>query len=94
MEFEELLLEEIITIVKEAKDENFMRLDLKRLLSVNLEKHEKMILEKFGQYTEEEYNEAVDNSWKDGYSEGWDAAFVEMTDKMDDIRENIIRRGC
>lgn len=94
MEFEEILLEEIITIVKEAKDENFMRIDLKRFLNEKLEEHEKMILEEFGQYTEEEYNEAVDNSWKDGYAEGWDEAFNTMEDKMDDIRENIIRRGC
>ena len=38
MEFEELLLEEIITIVKEAKDESFMRADLKALLNQRLEK--------------------------------------------------------
>ena len=94
MNFEELLLEEIITIVNEAKNKNFMQIDLKRLLSAKLEEHEKMILEEFGQYTEEEYNEAVDNSWKDGYAEGWDAAFNTMEDKMDYIRSNIVRRGC
>ena len=44
MDFEELLLEEIITIVKESKDENFMKLDLKRFLSAKLEEHGKMIL--------------------------------------------------
>lgn len=88
MDFEELLLEEIITIVKEAKDESFMRIDLKKLLSAKLEEHEKIILEESGYYTPEEYYDSVDASYKEGYDNGWDDAREEIQELAKDMRRH------
>ena len=59
MEFEELLLEEIITIVKEAKDENFMRIDLKRLLSQRLQEFGDAMEEKGYETAFDEINDSM-----------------------------------
>ena len=87
MEFEEILLEEIITIVTETKDENFMRLDLKKLLSAKLEEHEKIVLEESGYYTPEEYEDSIEASYKSGYDNGWDDAKEEIQELVEDIRK-------
>lgn len=63
MEFEELLLEEIITIVKENKDENFMRMDLKRLLSQRLQEFGDAIEESCCGYSDEEYDKACEDAY-------------------------------
>ena len=61
MDFEELLLEEIITIVKEAKDENFMRIDLKYLLSQRLEEFSDAIEDKAYEAALDEINGSMKN---------------------------------
>jgi flagellar biosynthesis/type III secretory pathway protein FliH len=87
MEFEEILLEEIITIIKEAKDENFMRADLKRLLKEHLnEYHEKIDEEWKGLLDSESY----DAGYEDGFNSGYEQALEDVEDKMDDIR---MRKG-
>lgn len=87
MEFEEILLEEIITIVKEAKDENFMRIDLKRLLNQRLQeftddidKHWEGLLD----------SDSYDTGYEDGFNAGYEQALEDVEDKMDDIR---MRKG-
>jgi hypothetical protein len=87
MEFEELLLEEIITIVTEAKDEKFMRIDLKRLLNQrlqeftdNIDKHWEGLLDE----------DSYDSGYEDGFSAGYEQALEDVEDKMDDIR---MRKG-
>ena len=83
MEFEELLLEEIIAIVKEAKDENFMRIDLKKLLKERLgEYHEKINEEWEGVLDSESYDAGYEN----GFNSGYEQALEDIEDKMDDIR--------
>lgn len=86
MEFEELLLEEIITIVKEAKDENFMRSDLKRLLSQRLEEYGDAIEEDCYGYSDEEYEKACKEAYDNGYEEGWDDAREEIQELAKDMR--------
>ena len=83
MEFEELLLEEIITIVKEAKDENFMRFDLKRLLSQRLEEYGDAIDEEWKGLLD---SESYDAGYEDGFNSGYEQALEDVKDKMDDIR--------
>lgn len=82
MEFEEILLEEIITIVKESKDENFMRLDLKNLLLHRLDEYHSTI---DGQWADQVEDESYDSGYSDGYSNGYDDACSAMQDKLDDI---------
>jgi flagellar biosynthesis/type III secretory pathway protein FliH len=86
MEFEEILLEEIITIVKEAKDENFMRIDLKRLLGVRLQEFSETIEESCYGYSDEEYDKACKDAYEDGYAEGWDDAREEIQELAKDMR--------
>ena len=86
MEFEELLLEEIITIVKEAKDENFMQIDLKRLLSQRLQEFSETIEESCYGYSDEEYDKACKDAYEDGYAEGWDDAREEIQELAKDMR--------
>lgn len=86
MDFEELLLEEIITIVKEAKDESFMRLDLKRLLSQRLQEFNEAIEESCYGYSDEEYDKACKEAYDDGYAEGWDDAREEIQELAKDTR--------
>jgi hypothetical protein len=87
MEFEEILLEEIITIVKEAKDENFMRIDLKCILNQRLEEHEKIVLEESGHYTPEEYADSIDASYREGYDDGWDDAREEIQELATNMKK-------
>jgi flagellar biosynthesis/type III secretory pathway protein FliH len=86
MHFEELLLEEIVTIVKEAKDENFMRIDLKYLLSQRLEEFSDAIEEDCHGYSEEEYEKACEETYSNGYTEGWNDAIEEIQELARDIR--------
>ena len=86
MEFEELLLEEIITIVKEAKDENFMRIDLKRLLEQRLQEFCDTIEEDCYGYSVEEYDAACRDAYENGYAEGWDDAREEIQELAKDMR--------
>lgn len=86
MEFEELLLEEIITIVKEAKDENFMRIDLKRLLSQRLQEFGDAIEEGCYGYSDEEYDNACKYAYEEGYADGWDDAREEIQELTRDMR--------
>ena len=86
MEFEELLLEEIITIIKEAKDENFMRIDLKRLLSQRLEEYGDAIENDCSGYSDEEYDNACKDAYEEGYAEGWDDAREEIQELAKDMR--------
>lgn len=87
MEFEEILLEEIITIVKEAKDENFMRIDLKRLLEQMLEEyHEKIDEEWKGLLDSESY----DAGYEDGFNSGYEQAIEDVEDKFEEVR---MRKG-
>ena len=78
MDFEELLLEEIITIVKEAKDENFMRIDLKHLLSQRLQEFSDAIEESCCGYSDEEYEKACNEAYDDGYDDGYNNAREEI----------------
>ena len=87
MDFEELLLEEIITIVKEAKDENFMRLDLKRLLSQRLEEYGDALEEDCYGYSDEEYEKACNEAYDDGYDDGFNAAREEILDSATNMRK-------
>ena len=87
MEFEEILLEEIITIVKESKNENLMKYDLKRLLNQrlqeftdNIDKHWEGLLD------EDSYN----SGYEDGFSAGYEQAIEDVEDKLDDVR---MRKG-
>ena len=86
MDFEELLLEEIITIVKEAKDENFMRIDLKYLLSQRLEEFSDAIEEDCYGYSDEEYEKACEEAYNNGYTEGWNNAIEEIQELARDMR--------
>lgn len=87
MEFEEFLLEEIITIVKEAKDENFMRADLKRLLEIRLEEYTDCIDKTWeGLLDEDSYN----SGYEDGFSAGYEQAIEDVEDKLDDVK---MRKG-
>ena len=86
MEFEEFLLEEIITIVKEAKDEKFMRIDLKCLLNQRLQEFGDTIEENCSGYSEEEYDRACKDAYEDGYAEGWDDAREEIQELAKDMR--------
>lgn len=87
MEFEEILLEEIITIVKEAKDENFMRFDLKKLLSQRLQEYGDAIEENCCGYSEEEYDRACKYAYEEGYTDGWDDAREEIQELAKDMRK-------
>lgn len=82
MEFEEILLEEIITIVKEAKDENFMRIDLKNLLTQYLDEYHSII---DGEWADQIEDESYDSGYTDGYNNGYDDACNAVQDKLDDI---------
>jgi len=86
MEFEELLLEEIITIVKETKEESFMRIDLKRLLSHRLEEYGDTIEEDYCGYSEEEYDRACKEAYENGYADGWNDAREEIQELAKDMR--------
>ena len=87
MEFEEILLEEIITIVKESKDENLMKYDLKRLLNQRLQeftdeidKHWEGLLDA----------DSYDTGYEDGFSAGYEQALEDVEDKLGDVR---MRKG-
>lgn len=86
MEFEEFLLEEIITIVKESKDENLMKYDLKRLLNQRLQEYGNSIEKNCSGYSEEEYDDACKNAYEEGYAEGWDDAREEIQELARDMR--------
>lgn len=88
MEFEEILLEEIITIVKEAKDENFMRTDLKRLLNQRLEEYGDTIENNCAGYSENQYDEAVECAYNEGYDDGWNDAREEIQELARDMRRH------
>ena len=83
MEFEELLLEEIITIVKESKDENLMKYDLKRLLSQRIQEYGDALEEDF---TNMDSSEEIDAAYKEGYDDGWDDAREEIQELARDMR--------
>ena len=83
MDFEELLLEEIITIVKESKDEKFMKTDLKRLLNRRLQEYGDALEEDFMNM---DNSEEVDAAYKEGYDDGWDDAREEIQELARDMR--------
>ena len=83
MDFEELLLEEIITIVKESKDENLMKYDLKRLLNQRIQEYGDALEEDF---TSMDNSEAIEEAYKDGYDDGWDDAREEIQELARDMR--------
>lgn len=87
MEFEELLLEEILTIVKESKDENLMKYDLKRLLNQRLQEYGDTIEESCYGYSDEEYDKAVAEAYADGYDEGYNEAREDMEGFVIDMRK-------
>jgi hypothetical protein len=85
MEFEEILLEEIITIIKEAKDENFMQSDLKRLLNQRLQEYGDALEEDF---TNMDNSEEVEAAYKEGYDDGWDDAREEIQELARNMRRH------
>ena len=87
MEFEELLLEEIVTIVKEAKDEHFMRVDLKRLISQRLEEYRNDIENNCSGYSETQYDEAVECAYNEGYDDGFNDAREEIQELATNMRK-------
>lgn len=87
MEFEEILLEEIITIVTEAKDEKFMRIDLKRLLNQRLEEYGDTIENNCSGYSENQYDEAVECAYNEGYDDGFNDAREEIQELATNMRK-------
>lgn len=87
MEFEEILLEEIITIIKEAKDENFMRADLKHFLKEQLNEYHEKIDEEWKDLLD---SESYDAGYEDGFNSGYEQAIEDVEDKFDEVR---MRRG-
>ena len=87
MEFEEFLLEEIITIVKESKDENFMRIDLKRLLEKRLEEYGDAIDKEWEGVVD---SESYDTGYEDGFNSGYEQAIEDVENKFEEVR---MRKG-
>ena len=89
MNFEEILLEEIITIVKESKDEKFMKTDLKRLLNQRLQEYGDALEEDFMNM---DNSEEVDAAYKEGYHDGWDDGWDDAREEIQELARDMRRK--
>jgi flagellar biosynthesis/type III secretory pathway protein FliH len=88
MEFQELLIEEIMEIIalnkKKNEDEKFLRQDLNKLLDQRLQEYDEALEE---EYSNMDNSDDIDAAYKEGYDDGFNDAREEIQELAREMRK-------